>query len=117
MSNRNNNDNDLIIDADHELHIRTPKIYVAEQSAGTGSTTVYETLSKVGTGSQGNGLELVTHVSKKYDGYDEYYLANVPEEDSDVLVTPPVVLNVGYPKYNIRNGLWTSDNSTRSEDI
>ena len=117
MSNRNNNDNDLIIDADHELHIRTPKIYVAEQSAGTGSTTVYETLSKVGTGSQGNGLELVTHVSKKYDGYDEYYLANVPEEDSDVLVTLPVILNVGYSKYNIRNGLWTSDNSTRSEDI
>lgn len=117
MSNRNGLNNDLIIDADHQLHIRTPKIYVAEESTGTGEATVYETLSKVGTGQYGNGLELVTHVSKNTDGLGEYWLKSLSEDEGEVLCILPVFLNVQYAKYNVRNGLWTTDNSTRSEKI
>lgn len=117
MSNRNNNNNDLIIDADHQLHIRTPKIYVAEQSAGTGSTTVYETLSRVGTGDDGNGFEVVTHVQKGIEDCPEVWTGSYIQEEGEVLCILPVFLDVQYAKYNIRNGLWTTDKSTRSDKI
>ncbi len=117
MSNRNNNNNDLIIDADHQLHIRTPKIYVAEESTGTGEATVYETLSRVGTSKEGNGFEIVTHVSKNTDDLGEYWLKSLSPDEGEVLCILPVFLEVDYEKYNVRNGLWTTDNSTRSEKI
>ena len=112
LSNQNSNNNDLIIDADHQLHIRTPKIYVATSSYGTGGGTVYET--KTGTGS--SGLEFITSVSKKYD-YKDVYCGSYNEDEGEVYCHLPVILNVNYAKYDVRHGMWMTGNSTRSDTI
>lgn len=109
MSNRNNTNNDLIIDADHQLHIRTPHILVSDQSYGTGSGTVYET--------QNNSVEFVQNVTKNMDGRTELYLANVGEDEGDVYCTLPVVLNVEYGSYTIKNGMWITGHTERSAEI
>lgn len=109
MSNRNNNNNDMIIDADHQLHIRTPKVYVADQSYGTGSGTVYETRT--------DNIEVVHSVTKDYEGRTELYLADVGEDEGDVYCTLPVILDVEYDTYTVKNGMWITGKTTRSESI
>jgi phage minor structural protein len=109
MSNRNNTNNDLIIDADHQLHIRTPKVYVSNQSYGTGSGTVYETRS--------DNIKVVHHVSKNYDGRTELWVANAGEDDGDVYCTLPVVLDVTYDEYSVKNGMWITGNTRTSDSI
>jgi hypothetical protein len=109
MSNRNNNNNDLIIDADHQLHIRTPNVYVSNQSYGTGSGTVYET--------RNNSVEFVQNVTKDMDGRTELFLANVGEDEGDVYCTLPVILNVEYGSYTIKNGMWITGHTERSAQI
>ena len=109
MSNRNNTNNDLIIDADHQLHIRTPKVYVANQSYGTGSGTVYETRS--------DNIKVVHHVSKNYDGKTELWIANSGEDDGDVYCTLPVVLDVTYDEYSVKNGMWITGNTRTSDSV
>jgi hypothetical protein len=109
MSNRNNTNNDLIIDADHQLHIRTPKVYVADRSYGTGSGTVYETRS--------DNIKVVHHVSKNYDGRTELWVANAGEDDGDVYCTLPVVLDVTYDEYSVKNGMWITGNTRTSDSV
>ena len=109
MSNRNNNNNDMIIDADHQLHIRTPKVYVAEQSYGTGGGTVYETRT--------DSIEVVHSVKKDMEGRTELFLADVGEDEGDVYCTLPVVLDVEYDTYTVKNGMWITGKTTRSESI
>lgn len=110
MSNRNNTNNDLIIDADHQLHIRTPKIYVTNQSAGTGSATVYETYNNYNS-----GYSFVSDVYKRQSG--EHYLADVPEDEADVLCMLPVLLTAELTTFKIRHGMLLSGATTRSENI
>jgi hypothetical protein len=110
MSNRNNNNNDLIIDADHQLHIRTPKIYVTNQSAGTGSATVYETYNNYDS-----GYSFVSDVYKRQSG--EHYLADVAEDEADVLCMLPVLLTAEWTTFKIRHGMLLSGATTRSENI
>ena len=109
MSNRDGNNNNLIIDADHQLHIRTPQIFVNNQSYGTGSGTVYET--------RNNSVEFVQNVTKDTEGRTELYLANVGEDEGDVYCTLPVILNVEYGTYTIKNGMWITGHTERSEEI
>ena len=109
MSNRDGNNNNLIIDADHQLHIRTPQIFVNNQSYGTGSGTVYET--------RNNSVEFVQNVTKDTEGRTELYLANVGEDEGDVYCTLPVILNVEYGTYTIKNGMWITGHTERSEAI
>ena len=109
MSNRDGNNNNLIIDADHQLHIRTPQIFVNNQSYGTGAGTVYET--------RNNSVEFVQNVTKDMDGRTELYLANVGEDEGDVYCTLPVILNVEYGAYTIKNGMWITGHTERSEEI
>lgn len=109
MSNRNNNNNDMIIDADHQLHIRTPKVYVAEQSYGTGGGTVYETRT--------DSIEVVHSVKKDMEGRTELFLSDVGEDEGDVYCTLPVVLDVEYDTYTVKNGMWITGKTTRSESI
>ena len=112
MSNRDGTNNDLIIDADHQLHIRTPKIYVANESYGTSGGTVYETYNNYS-----NGYSFVSGVSKRYSGTVEMYLKNGDPDDCDVLATLPVLLKVDYSTFKIRHGMLMSGASTYSEDI
>jgi phage minor structural protein len=109
MSNRNNTNNDLIIDADHQLHIRTPKVYVSNQSYGTGSGTVYETRS--------DNIKVVHHVSKNYEDKTELWIANSGEDDGDVYCTLPVVLDVTYDEYSVKNGMWITGNTRTSDSV
>ena len=109
LSNRNGNNNDLIIDADHQLHIRTPHIYVSDSSYGTGSGTVHETRSDT--------IEVVHKVSKNMEDKTELFLADVGEDEGDVYCTLPVSLNIEYDSYNIKNGMWITGKTTRSDTI
>lgn len=110
MSNRNNTNNDMIIDADHQIHIRTPKIYVTNQSAGTGAATVYETYNNYDS-----GYSFVSDVYKRQSG--EHYLADVPEDEADVLCMLPVLLTAEWTTFKIRHGMLLSGATTRSENI
>lgn len=110
MSNRNNTDNDLIIDADHELHIRTPKVYVSNTSYGTGGGTVYETYNNYN-----DGYSFVSDVYKRQSG--EHFLKDVAEEEADVLCMLPVLLTAEWTTFKIRHGMLMTGSSTHSEDI
>jgi phage minor structural protein len=110
MSNRNNENNDLIIDADHQLHIRTPKVYVTNTSAGTGETTVYETYNNYD-----NGYSFVSDVYKRQS--NEYFLKGVTEDEADVLCMLPVLLTAEWTTFKIRHGMLLSGATTRSSNI
>lgn len=110
MSNRNNNNNDLIIDADHQLHIRTPKVYVTNTSAGTGSATVYETYNN-----GDNGYTFVSDVYKRQSG--EHFLKDVSEEEADVLCMLPVLLSAEKTTFKIRHGMLLTGETTTSYNI
>jgi phage minor structural protein len=110
MSNRNNTSNDLIIDADHELHIRTPKVYVSNTSYGTGGGQVYETYDNFN-----DGYSFVSNVDKRQSG--EYFLKNVSEDEADVLCMLPVLLNVEWTNFKIRHGMMLSGASKHSSTI
>lgn len=114
MANRSGNNNDLIIDADHQLHIRTPEVYVTNHSAGTGSTTVKKTYT---TGSD-HGYTFVSNVSK-YSGsqYTELWLKNVGEDEGEVYCTLPVILNVEKTEFNVCHGMLMTDYSITSDVI
>ena len=117
MSNRDGNNNNLIIDADHALHIRTPSVFVTNTSAGTGSTEVYETYNNYGSG-QEDGYAFVSSVAKHMPG-NEVYLHTLADTDPDanLLVTLPVKLDVEYTRFQIRHGMLLSGASTYSEEI
>lgn len=110
MSNRNDANNDLIIDADHQLHIRTPKVYVTNTSAGTGSTTVYETYNNYS-----DGYSFVSDVYKRQS--DEYFLKGVTEDEADVLCMLPVLLTAEWTTFKIRHGMLLSGATTSSSNI
>lgn len=110
MSNRNGVNNDLIIDADHELHIRTPKVYVSNTSYGTGGGTVYETYNNYN-----DGYSFVSDVYKRQS--NEYFLKGVTEDEADVLCMLPVLLTAEWTTFKIRHGMLMSGASTHSENI
>lgn len=110
MSNRNNENNDLIIDADHQLHIRTPKVYVTNTSAGTGETTVYETYNNYN-----DGYSFVSDVYKRQS--NEYFLKGVTEDEADVLCMLPVLLTAEWTTFKIRHGMLLSGATTKSSNI
>ena len=115
MSNRSGINNNLIIDADHALHIRTPSIYVANESYGTGGGTVYETYNDYS--GHGGGYDFVSKVKKHMEGCTELFLKGVSESEADVLATLPVLLDVEYTTFDIRHGMLMSGATTRSEEI
>lgn len=102
----------MVIDAAERIDIRTPHVYVREQSGGTGALTVYETLTSID--SSGAGLEYVKSVSKNTEGCPEVWTGSYDSSQGEVLCILPVFLNVDYAKYDIRNGWWTTSNSERS---
>lgn len=118
VSNRDGINNNLIIDADNELHIRTPHVYVSNDSAGTGSTEVYETYNNYDDG-ENEGYKFVSGVSKDYESAQEVYLHTLSDTDPDanLLVTLPVVLSIEYTRFQIRHGMLMSGESVWSDSI
>ena len=93
----------MTIDADTQLNIRTPHLYVTTQSAGTGTATVYETVTDNPTGaSDANpNYYLVKNLNKYAESEDplhptvERWVKTVSAEDAtewDVFCTLPVYL-------------------------
>jgi len=93
----------MTIDADTQLNIRTPHLYVTNQSAGTGTATVYETVTDNPTGaSDANpNYYLVKNLNKYAEAEDplhptvERWVKTVSEEEAsewDVFCTLPVYL-------------------------
>lgn len=120
MSNRDGNNNNLIIDADHALHIRTPSVYVTNVSAGTGGTEVYQTYNNyTAEPGQDPGYAFVSGVSKDMIHAQEVYLRQYSDTDPDAnfLVTLPVKLTVEYTRFQIMHGMLMSGASVYSEDI
>lgn len=114
MANRDGNNNNLIIDADHQMHIRTPEVYVTNQSAGTGSTSVKKTY----TSGSDHGYTFVSNVSKYTgQGYTELWLKNVGEDEGEVYCTLPVVLNVEKTEFNVCHGMLLTDYTITSDVI
>lgn len=107
MANRNSNNNDLIIDADHQMHIRTPGLYVVNQSYGTGGGTVYET--------RNDSVEFVYEVGKRHS--TELWVANAGEEEGEVYCMLPALLEVKYASHTVKNGMWITGRTTRSDVV
>jgi len=107
MSNRNSNNNDLIIDAQHQMHIRTPGLYVVNQSYGTGGGLVYET--------RNDNLEFVYEVDKRHS--TELWVANAGEEEGEVYCMLPALLEVKYASHTVKNGMWITGRTTRSDVV
>ena len=93
----------MTIDADTQLNIRTPHLYVTTQSAGTSTATVYETVTDNPTGaSDANpNYYLVKNLNKYAESEDplhptvERWVKTVSAEDAtewDVFCTLPVYL-------------------------
>lgn len=116
VSNRDGVNNNLIIDADNALHIRTPNVYVCNDSAGTGSTEVFQTYNNYGD-DEDDGYAFVSGVSKNQR--PEYYLHTYADTDPDanLLVMLPVSLHIEYTRFQVRHGMLMSGESTYSDDI
>ena len=84
--------NHMTIDAKERIDVRTPKIYVANSSYGTGSGTVTETLDD-------NNHKYIYDVHKDYSNTEEGYVTMFNEGGSwNMYITLPVW--VGYSGYN-----------------
>ena len=91
--------NHMTIDAKERIDIRTPKIYVANQSFGTGSGTVTETLDD-------DEHKYIYNVRKDYSNTEEGYVTMFNEAGSwNMYITLPVW--VAYDGYNekVVNGM------------
>ena len=99
----------MVIDAKERIDIRTPHIYVANQSGGTGAVTVSETSS--GT------ISMVNNVSKRYDGTRELWVGGTSEDNGDVYCTLPVWLNVNSSTYTFKNGFLITGRTDSSKVV
>lgn len=94
----------MTIDADTQLNIRTPDLYVINDSAGTGTLTAYQTA----TGS----YDVVSAVSKNTTGCTELWVAASTEDEGEVYCTLPVFLNVSKTTYQRYLGMTVTGSST-----
>lgn len=94
----------MTIDADTQLNIRTPNLYVVNQSAGTGTLTAHQTA----TGS----YDVVSDVSKNVSGCTELWVAASTEDEGEVYCTLPVFLNVSKTTYQRYLGMTVTGSST-----
>lgn len=90
----------MTIDADTQLNIRTPHLYVSDQSAGTSTSTVYETITQTDqTMGQDTEYYSVSDLGKveageSYQGLTAYegYVVGTDEDDWWVYCTLPVYI-------------------------
>lgn len=100
----------MVVDAAERIDIRTPKIWVANESGGTGSVTVYETRND-------DDITVVTGVKKDTEDCVELWLKGVAPEDGDVLCILPVFLEVEKTTFGAKHGMWLTGETTSSEVI
>lgn len=96
----------MTIDADTQLNIRTPNLYVTNRSNGTGDLEVYQTVN-------GN-VEYIYNVDKDHTGCTE---GNVNVGGVDVYCTLPVFLDVQYRTYSHKLGMKLTGATARSRTV
>lgn len=96
----------MTIDADTRLNIRTPNLYVVNQSAGEETATVYKTLNR-------NSVSFVSNVEKDMDD-PQCVEGNVKVGGVNVYCTLPVFLKVTKSSTNYKLGMRLSGESSTS---
>ena len=115
----------MTIDADTQLNIRTPHVYVTNQSAGTGTETVYETITDNPTGASDSNPNyyLVKNLGKYAESEDplhptvERWVKTVSAEDAtqwDVFCTLPVYLKFDKAPLRYINGMLVGTGTAQS---
>ena len=116
----------MTIDADTQLNIRTPNLYVSNQSAGTGTETVYQTVTNNPTGASDSNPDyyLVKNLNKYAEAEDpehpswERWVKTISPEDADwdwdVLCTLPVYLKFDKTPLRYINGMLVSGGTSQS---
>ena len=94
----------MTIDAKSQLNIRTPNLYVVNQSAGEGQLTAYQTATE--------SYSVVSHVEKYMTGCTELWVDNAGQEEGDVYCTLPVFLSVSRTTYQRYLGMTVTGAST-----
>ena len=112
MEQNNSGTHHMIVDAEDRIDIRTPAVYVTDESAGTGSTTVYETFTD-----NDNGYTFVSNIEKDMEDRTELFLKGVTEEEADVYCTLPVVLTVTKTNFKVIHGRLLTGETEYSESI
>lgn len=115
----------MTIDADTQLNIRTPHVYVTNQSAGTGTAIVYETITDNPTGASDSNPNyyLVKNLGKYAESEDplhptvERWVKTVSAEDAtqwDVFCTLPVYLKFDKAPLRYINGMLVGTGTAQS---
>lgn len=115
----------MTIDADTQLNIRTPHVYVTSQSAGTGTATVYETvIATPQTMSQNPTYYMIKDLGKveatdpdRPEALKELWVQHVDEEDAtpaDVYCTLPVYLKFTKTPLKYIHGMLIGEGTTES---
>ena len=115
----------MTIDADTQLNIRTPHVYVTNQSAGTGSATVYETITDTTqTITQNTTYYMIKDLGKveatdpdRPEALKELWVQHVDEEDAtpaDVYCTLPVYLKYTKTPLKYIHGMLIGEGTTQS---
>lgn len=106
ISGRNNR---IIIDSDSGIEIRTPKLYVQDQS---NPDTVIEA-------DDSGDINIVTHVEKDYSGTTEapfvYSWSDDGSPSGTCYCTLPVFLRYDYSTFKVRNGILTNRTDSESD--
>lgn len=99
------NNNRMIIDSDTGIEIRTPNLYIQNQS---NPQTVEQC-------DNGGGVNFVTSVSKDYSGaYESNFLYSWVDDltpSGSIYCTLPVWIKYSYNSYNVKNGMLTNRSS------
>ena len=114
----------MTIDADTQLNIRTPHLYVTNQSAGTGTATVYETITDTTQiWSQDTTYYMIKDLGKveasdsEDDTVEERWVVCVPEEEATpdyVYCTLPVYLKYTKTPLKYINGMLIGEGTATS---
>lgn len=94
----------MTIDANTQLNIRTPNLYVVNQSAGTGTLTAYQTAT--------GPYDVVSAVSKNYDSGVDLWIAASTEDEGAVYCFLPALLNVEKTTYTRYLGMTVTGATT-----
>jgi hypothetical protein len=112
MEQNNSGTHHMIVDAEDRIDIRSPKVFVTDESAGTGSTTVYETFTD-----NDEGYSFVSNVEKDMQGRTELFLKDVGEDEGDVYCTLPVILKMTKTNFKVIHGRLLTGYETTSSSI
>ena len=116
----------MTIDADTQLNIRTPNLYVSNQSAGTGTETVYQTVTNNPTGASDSNPDyyLIKNLDKYAESENtekpswERWVKTISPEDADrdwdILCTLPVYLKFDKTPLRYINGMLVSGGTSQS---